>query len=205
VRGYVGNPKVDFPRNNGKTDVVSALGKAGLLTVMKDLGLKEPYKGIVQLRSSEIAEDLAYYLAESEQIPSAVGVGVLVAPDSSIATAGGFLLQSLPPADESMIERVIRQIQQMPPLTDLLVHGHTPEQIISTIFSEIPYEILGTQSLTWKCLCSKARLEQALISLGAEELRELSKEGGAELVCEFCRALYYFTQDELEQLVNTIQ
>lgn len=205
VRGYVGNPKVDFPRSDGNTDLVSAIGKAGLLTVMKDLGLKEPYRGIVQLYSSEIAEDLTYYLAESEQIPSAVGVGVFVAPDRTIAAAGGFLVQSLPPADESVIERVMQQIRQMPPLTDLLVHGHTPEQIISTIFSDIPYEIMGTQSVAWKCSCNKARLEQALISLGTEELMELVQEGGAELVCEFCRTPYHFTQEELERLVNTIQ
>ena len=204
VRGYVGVPEVNLPLNNGKPDVVSAIGKAGLLTVTKDLGLKEPYRGIVHLYSSEIAEDLAYYLAESEQIPSAVGVGIFVAPNTSVTAAGGFLIQSLPPAEESLIEQVIQRIQEMPPLTEMLLQGHTPEQILETIFAEMPYEILGTQALSFRCSCSKARIEQALISLGVKELDSLMAEGEAEVICEFCRTLYTFTQNELENLKKQI-
>jgi molecular chaperone Hsp33 len=204
IRGYVGVPEVNLPLKDEKPDIVSAIGKAGFLTVTKDLGLKEPYKGIVQLYSSTIATDLAYYLTESEQIPSAVGVGVFVAPDNTVAAAGGFLIQSLPPAEESIIKQVTQQIQQMPPLTEILVQGNTPEQILETIFAKIPYEILGTQPLSFRCSCSKARIEQALVSLGVEELDTLIAEGEAEVVCEFCRTPYTFTQEELEDLVKQI-
>jgi molecular chaperone Hsp33 len=204
IRGYVGVPDVNLPLNDGKPDIVSAIGKAGFLTVTKDLGLKEPYKGIVQLYSSTIATDLAYYLTESEQIPSAVGVGVFVAPDNTVMASGGFLIQSLPPAEESMIEQVIQQIRRMPPLTEILTQGNTPEQILETIFAEIPYKILGTQPLSFRCSCSKARIEQALVSLGVEELDALIAEGEAEVVCEFCRTSYTFTQEELEDLVKQI-
>jgi molecular chaperone Hsp33 len=201
IRGYVGIPDVNLPLNDGKPDIVSAIGKAGFLTVTKDLGLKEPYKGIVQLYSSTIATDLA---TESEQIPSAVGVGVFVAPDNTVTAAGGFLIQSLPPAEESMIEQVIQQIEQMPPLTEMLLQGNTPEHILETIFAEMPYEILGIQPLSFRCSCSKKRIEQALVTLGIEELEALIAEGEAEVVCEFCRTSYTFAQEELEDLVKRI-
>lgn len=204
VRGYVGVPEVNLPSQNGKSDVASAIGKAGFLTVTKDLGLKELYKGIVQLYTSTIASDLAYYLTESEQIPSAVGVGVFVTPDRSVGAAGGFLIQSLPPAEESLIEQVVQHIQQMPPLTELLVQGYTPEQLLHAIFQDIAYEVLGTQALTFRCSCNKSRLEQALISLGIDELNTLIHEGEAEVVCEFCRTPYHFTREELAQLVKHI-
>lgn len=205
VRGYVGVPEVDLPPDNGKPDIASAIGKAGFLTVTKDLGLKEPYKGIVQLYTSTIASDLAYYLTESEQIPSAVGVGVFVSPDRTVGAAGGFLIQSLPPAEESLIDQVAEQIGQMPPLTELLMQGHAPEQLFETIFQGIPYNVLDTQALRLRCSCSKHRIEHALISLGVDELNALSADGKAEVVCEFCRTAYQFTPKELAQLVRTIQ
>ncbi len=221
VRGYVGVPDVDLPPLNGKSDIVSAIGKAGFLTVTKDLGLKQPYKGIVQLYTSTVASDLAYYLTESEQIPSAVGVGVFVAPDRSVGAAGGFLIQSLPSIEESgssvniqdderslqrsAIDQVVEQIQQMPPLSELLVQGYTPEQLLETIFQDITYDILDTQTLTFRCSCNKNRIEQALISLGVDDLKSLIQEGEAEVMCDFCRTPYHFTQEELAQLIQTIQ
>lgn len=205
VRGYVGIPDADLPPKNEKPDVASAIGKAGFLTVTKDLGLKAPYKGIVQLYTSEIAEDLAYYFTESEQIPSAVGLGVFLAPDSTIAAAGGFLIQSLPPADESMIEQLVGQINNMPPITELLLHGKSPEDIIESAFAGTPYDILETQPLQFQCSCSKARMEHALITLGTEDLAKLANDGEAEIICEFCRSRYLFSQQELEQLLKQIQ
>jgi molecular chaperone Hsp33 len=205
VRGYVGAPRVDLPLNNGKLDVAAAIGHAGFLTVTKDLGLKEPYKGMVQLYTSEIAEDLAYYFTESEQIPSAVGLGVFVSPDGNISAAGGFLIQSLPPANEAVIEQLVHQIEKMPPITELLRDGKTPENILDVIFAEIPFETLETQALTFRCSCSKERMERALISLGSEELSGLLKDGEAEVICEFCRTRYLFNQEELEQLIRQIQ
>lgn len=222
VRGYVGVPDVDVPLRDNAPDIPSAIGKAGFLTVTKDLGLKEPYRGIVQLYSSEIATDLAYYLTESEQIPSAVGVGVFVGPDREIGAAGGFLIQAMPgahtgaasatdargeetAAQQRAIDQVVEQIQQMPPLTELLIQGQTPEQLLDRIFQDMTYEVLDSQPLAYRCSCSKARIEQALVSIGVDELNGLIQEGGAEVVCEFCRTPYTFTAEELTQLVRTIQ
>lgn len=205
VRGYVGVPRVDLPLNNGKLDVAAAIGHAGFLTVTKDLGLKEPYKGMVQLYTSEIAEDLAYYFTESEQIPSAVGLGVFVTPEGNVSAAGGFLIQSLPPANEAVIDQLVHQIEKIPPITELLRRGTIPEKILELIFAEIPFEILATQALSFRCSCSKERMERALISLGIEELTALHKDGEAEVVCEFCRTQYLFSQEELKQLIRQLQ
>jgi molecular chaperone Hsp33 len=205
VRGYVGVPKVHLPSNHGKLDVAAALGRAGFLTVTKDLRLKEPYKGTVQLYTSEIAEDLAYYFTESEQIPSAVGLGVFVEPNGEVSAAGGFLIQSLPPADDAIIDQLIRQIEQMPPITKLLHQGKTPETMLELIFAETPFKTLGTQALTFQCSCSKERVERALISLGIKELEELIEKQDAEVTCEFCRAAYTVSQAELQQLIAQIQ
>lgn len=205
VRGYVSVPEVDLLPRNGKPDVASAIGKAGFLTVTRDLRLKEPYKGIIQLYTSEIAEDLALYLTESEQVPSAVGVGVLVAPDKTVAVAGGFLIQSLPPADKALIEQLVHQIEQMPPLTELLVQGKTPEDLFASMFTGIPYDVLETQPLVFRCSCNKHRIEHALIALGIEDLTQLIQEGGASVFCEFCRTPYHFSREELEQILERIQ
>jgi molecular chaperone Hsp33 len=205
VRGYVGVPKVHLPTNHGKLDVAAALGRAGFLTVTKDLRLKEPYKGTVQLYTSEIAEDLAFYFTESEQIPSAVGLGVFVEPNGEVSAAGGFLIQSLPPAEDTIIDRLIRQIEQMPPITELLHQGKTPEAMLDLIFAETPFETLGTQALTFQCSCSKERVERALISLGIKELEALIEKKDAEVTCEFCRTTYTFSQEELQQLLAHIQ
>jgi molecular chaperone Hsp33 len=206
IRGYVGVPKIDLPLKQGAFDVVSAIGRAGFLTVTKDLRLKEPYKGVVQLYSSEIAEDLAYYFAESEQIPSAVGAGVFVEASGKVAAAGGFLLQSLPPADEEQVEDLARHVERMPPITELLRQGTTAEGLLKQIFGNISLDILSTQPLAFKCNCSKARMKKALVALGVDDLLEMSRELEAtEVLCEFCRARYSFRPEEIKRLVEKIQ
>lgn len=208
VRGYVGAPEVELPLKQGKIDVAGAIGHAGFLTVSKDLRLKEPYKGTVQLYTSEIAEDLAYYFTESEQIPSAVGLGVYVESDARISAAGGFLIQALPPAEEQgeMLDTLVKRIHAMPSVTELLREGATPEMLLERLFAEIPYDILETQPLTFACSCSKPRMEQALLSLGHQDLAALIQEREeVEVACEFCRERYLFRRAELEQLLQEIQ
>jgi len=206
VRGYVGVPTVDLPLKDGTFDVAGAIGHAGFLTVTKDLRLKEPYKGVVQLRTSEIAKDLAYYLTESEQVPSAVGLGTFIEASGDVTVAGGFLLQAIPSADEEIVERVIQHIRDMPSITELLRNNTRPEQLIASLFEGIPFRILAKQTLSFQCSCSKKRMEHALVTLGLEALTEMAdEEKETEVVCEFCRARYMFTQQELRQLVEMIQ
>jgi molecular chaperone Hsp33 len=206
VRGYVGVPEVHMVTGEGKLDVCGALGRAGFLTVTKDLGLKEPYKGMVQLYTSEIAEDIAYYLAESEQIPSAVGLGVFVEPDNRVSAAGGFLIQSLPPADEQLIDTLMERIQQLPSITSLLREGKTPEQMLETLFAGISYMTLEKMALAFQCTCRREKIEKMLLSLGHAELSDIIlREGGTEVTCEFCREVFPFTREELEHLVEELK
>jgi molecular chaperone Hsp33 len=203
VRGYVKVPHVDLPSRNGKIDVSGALGKSGFLTVTKDLRLREPYRGMVQLYTGEIASDIAYYLTKSEQIPSAVGLGVYVEPDLTVTAAGGFLIQSLPPSDESMIDILIEHIRDMPSITDQLRSGKTPEALLETIFAGIPFEILENLSLTYRCSCSRGRIEQALITLGKKEIASIiAKDEIIDVTCEFCRKGYVFKCRELKRLMD---
>ena len=203
VRGYVKVPEVDLPSRNGKIDVSGALGKSGFLTVTKDLRLREPYRGTVQLYTGEIASDIAYYLTKSEQIPSAVGLGVYVEPDLTVTAAGGFLIQSLPPSDESMIDILIEHIREMPSITDQLKSGKTPEALLETIFAGIPFEILENLSLTYRCSCSRGRIEQALITLGKKEIASIiAKDEIIDVTCEFCRKGYVFSRKELKRLMD---
>ena len=208
VRGYVGVPNIDLPLKHGKIDVAGAIGHAGFLTVSKDLRLKEPYKGTVQLYTSEIAEDLAYYFTESEQIPSAVGLGVYVESNARISAAGGFLIQALPPAQEhgEALDALARRLHAMPPVTELLRAGNTPEILLERLFADLPYQILETQALRFACSCNKRRMEQALIALGHKDLAALIHERDeVEVVCEFCRESYVFRRSELECLLQEIQ
>jgi len=201
VCGRVGNPEVDLVTADGKLDVGNALGKAGFLTVTKDLGLKEPYSGMVQLLSSEIAEDLAYYLTESEQIPSAVGLGVFVEPDNRVSAAGGFLIQCLPPADEEVIDRLMERLEQMPTLTSLLREGATPETLLENLFQGIPYRTLEKRALAFRCRCSLDKIERAVISLGSAEIDDMIAGDEATVVtCEFCREAYSLTREDLLRL-----
>jgi molecular chaperone Hsp33 len=205
VRGYVGEPHVHLPAKNGKLDVAGAVGRSGLLTVSKDLRLKEPYQGIVQLVSGEIAEDLAFYLAESEQVPSALALGVYVETDGHVAVAGGFLIQTLPPVREEVLEQLIARIRHLPPVTDLLRSGSGPEAILAEIYGNLSYTILDKYALAWECSCSRERVETALITLGPEELANLAEEGeSAAITCEFCRQEYTFNREDLQGLIEEI-
>jgi molecular chaperone Hsp33 len=205
VRGYVGVAGAEVPLNDEKLNVAGALGREGSLTVFKDLGLKEPYRGIVKLLTGEIAEDIAYYFAESEQIPSAVGLGVFVKPDGKVSAAGGFLIQSLPPSEERTVEQFIENIRKMPFVTDLLREGKTAEDILDMIFSGVPYHVLGKRNLSLRCTCGRERIERVLISLGAKELEGIiAEQGETDVTCEFCRSIYHFTRKELENLRQEI-
>jgi molecular chaperone Hsp33 len=206
VRGYVAEPQAAVPpRPDGKLDVATGLGRAGFLTVAKDLGLKEPYRGIVQLYTGEIAEDLAYYFTESEQTPSAVGLGVYLEREGVVAAAGGFLVQALPSADERTLDRLTARISGLPPPTDLLREGKMPEEILTLIFADIPLKILEKHALAFRCSCSRERMERALLSLGRGEIENLIAElGEAEVTCEFCGSRHHFSRDDLERLARTL-
>jgi len=202
VRGCVGVPEVQLVTAEGKLDVGKALGRAGFLTVTRDLGMKEPYRGMVQLLSGEIAEDLALYLTESEQTPSAVGLGVFVEPDNRVSAAGGFLIQALPGADEETLDRLMEHIDRLPPVTTLLREGYTPEKLLETLFEGIPFKTLEKRELAFVCTCSREKIERALVSLGRAELADMAKqEEGSEVTCEFCRQVYRLSREELERLL----
>jgi molecular chaperone Hsp33 len=206
VRGYVGVPTVNLPSRDGKLDVAGAVGKEGFLRVTKDLRMKEPYTGIVRLYSGEIAEDLAFYLVESEQIPSAVGLGVFVEPDGTVAAAGGFLIQSLPPANEAIIDKLAGHIKELPAISELLRSGKTPEDLLGLIFADIPFTTLEKYVLAFRCSCSRERVEKALISLGLEDLASLlEQQEQTAVTCEFCHENYVFSREELERLLGEMR
>jgi molecular chaperone Hsp33 len=201
VRGTVTNPAAEAVPVNGRWNVPEVLGKAGFLTVSRDLGIGgEPYVGMVQLLNSEIGEDLAYYLTESEQTPSAVGVSVRLAPDGTVASCGGFLIQALPRAEESEITALMKGIESLPPITELLDEGGT-DLLLTKLMGEIPYNRLETRPLFFRCGCSKEKVEGALHSLGEEGIRDLLEHAGfAEVKCEFCKVSYRLDADELKRL-----
>ncbi|HOS96545.1 MAG TPA: Hsp33 family molecular chaperone HslO [Deltaproteobacteria bacterium] len=203
VRGYVEQPQVDLPPRNGKLDVGGALGRQGFLTVSKDLRLKEPYNGIVKLYTGEIASDIAYYLTESEQVPSAVGLGVFVEPDGRVSSSGGFLIQSLPPADEALIETLARRIEALPPVTTQLRDGRKPEDILSAVFEGIECRTIEKRGISFCCSCSRARVEQALITLGRRQVEEIIQGKEVfDITCHFCNRTHVFTRDHLKRLVS---
>ena len=206
VRGYVQNPQVDLPlRSDGKLNVGAAVGGNGTLTVMRDLGLKEPYIGSVELLSGEIAEDLAAYFVESEQIPTACALGVLVERDQSVRAAGGYIIQLLPGAGEDIISRVEQGVLAAGQVTGLLDKNPDPETMLKTVLSDFDLEILETSPIEYRCYCSRERVTKALISLGADELEKIIREqGGAELTCQFCDRVHRFTAQELQALVDGI-
>lgn len=204
VRGYVANPHVDFETNEqGKLDVKRAVGTNGTLTVVKDLGLREKFSGQVPLVSGEIGEDFTYYFAISEQVPSAVGVGVLVNPDHTILASGGFILQMLPGATDQTITEIENHLKTIKPISTLIKEGLTPEEILMTLLGENNVEILETVPVKFDCTCSKERFGNALISLGKKELQEMIEEDGqAEAQCHFCNEKYIFTKEELEEFIR---
>ncbi len=203
VRGYVEVPQVDLPPRNGKLDVGGALGKEGLLTVTKDLRLKDPYNGVVKLYTGEIASDIAFYLTESEQIPSAVGLGVYVEPDGIVSASGGFLIQSLPPADDALIDALAGRLESMPPVTSQLREGKTPEDLLEAVFEGIPHRIIETRPISFRCTCSRGRVEQALITLGESQMKEVIKgQEVFDISCQFCGRSYTFTKEHLGRLLH---
>ena len=207
VRGYVQQPHVDLPlRSDGKLDVGGAVGHTGTLTVIKDLGLKEPYVGSVELLGGEIAEDLASYFVESEQIPTACALGVLVDRDQSVKEAGGYIIQLLPGATEDIISRVEGGVLAAGPVTALLAENDDPKALLERVLSDFTVETLETSPIEYRCYCSRDRVERALISLGRDELRSLLEEqGGCELTCQFCDRIHRFSGKELENLLQKIE
>ena len=203
VRGYVTNPHTDLPlRPDGKLDVGGAVGHDGTLTVIKDLHMKEPYVGTIDLLGGEIAEDVASYFVESEQIPTACALGVLVDRDQSVKSAGGYLIQLMPGAGEDTIAKVEGGVMAAGPVSAILEQNDDPEALLRTVMSDFDLKILETCPVSYKCYCSRQRVERALISLGKSELEQmLAEQGGCQLTCQFCDAVYDFSADDLRALI----
>ena len=203
VKGYVGNPDVCIPANSkGKLDVAGAVGP-GFLTVIKDMGLKEPYSGQVMLQTCEIAEDLTYYFATSEQVPSAVGLGVLMNKNNTVRQAGGFIVQLMPFAEEEVISRLEQNVQKINSVTNLLDEGHTPESLLEKVLEGFDMQINEKMDTRFHCNCSKERVAKALISIGRKELNEMIQEGKPiEMNCHFCNTNYNFTVEELKEILR---
>ncbi|MED4018395.1 Hsp33 family molecular chaperone HslO [Sutcliffiella cohnii] len=204
VRGYVQNPQTHFELNkHGKLDVARAVGTNGTLSVVKDIGMRDHFSGQTEIVSGELGEDFTYYFVVSEQVPSAVGVGVLVNPDNSILAAGGFIIQLLPGTDDETINNIESKINNMTPVSKLIEKGLTPEQLIEEILGKENVKFLETVPVHFQCKCSRERFESAIISLGKDEIQEIITEGGeAETHCHFCNAKYNFTKEELEQMLD---
>lgn len=202
TKAYVANPQVSLDLNDkGKLDVKGAVGTNGMLTVSKDQGLKTPFSGQVPLISGELAEDFTYYMAVSEQTPSAFGLSVLVNPDESVRTAGGFMVQVLPGASDETIDELEKTIQQIPQISDTLDRDSNLESILIQLVGEDNYKILEEIPVSFKCDCSKERFADAIVSLGKGEIQQMiDEDGGAEAVCHFCRNKYPYTLEELEAL-----
>lgn len=205
VKGYVGNPQADMPkRPDGKLNVGGVIGP-GRLTVSKDMGAGEPYNSTVALRSGEIAEDFTYYFAQSEQVPSAVALGVLVDVDYSIRQSGGLIIQLLPNASEATISYLEGQLKTLGALTDLLEAGNTPEDIAHQLFADIGYQILEKTPLSWVCHYSREKTEKALISIGSKDLKDiLAEDGQADVKCHFCTESYHFSGEDLQALIDRL-
>jgi hsp33 protein len=206
VRGYVTNPHVDIPlRKDGKLDVGTAVGHEGTLTVIKDLHMKEPYVGTIDLLGGEIAEDVAGYFVESEQIPTACALGVLVDRDQSVKAAGGYLIQLMPGAAEDTIAKVEGGIMAAGAVSAILEKNDDPEAMLRTVMSDFDLKILETCPVEYRCYCSRERVERALISLGRAELEQmLSEQGGCQLTCQFCDAVYEFTAEDIQRLLKNL-
>lgn len=204
VKGYIGDRTVALPLNNkGKLDVSGAVGKNGFLTVIKDLGLKEPYCAQTPIISGEIAEDITAYYATSEQTPTVCALGVLVDPQTEeVLLAGGFLIQLLPTAGEDTISLVEKGLQGIKPVTTMLAEGLTPEQICETVLPEFDMQLLDTQETEYKCDCSEERVTQALIGAGEDGLREMAEDENTEVVCHFCNKKYNFSREDILNLLN---
>lgn len=202
VRGYIDNPAVDMPLKNNKLDVSAAVGTGGL-TVIKYMGMKEPYVGRVELQTGEIAEDIAYYFASSQQIPSVVALGVLVDVDYTIKASGGYMIQLLPGADDEMISKLEANVYTLESVTEMLTRGLDVQAMAREILLGLDYEILLSAHPTYKCNCSRERMERNLVSLGKDELQSIIEEQAqAELNCHFCKKTYKFDRQQLEEILK---
>mgnify|MGYP000799400193 CR=1 FL=1 len=203
VKGFPRVADVELPPNAlGKLDVGGALG-LGVMSVIKDMGLKEPYVGQTELQTGEIAEDLTYYFALSEQVPSSVGLGVLMEKDNTVKQAGGFIIQLMPFAEEEVIARLEENLQNIKSVTAMLEAGHTPEEMLTQILDGMDVEILDTMPVSFYCNCSKERVQKALMGMGRGDLEDIIKDGeGIDVNCHFCNKNYHFTIDELKALLD---
>lgn len=203
VKGYISNPDFQNPPNYfGKLDVGGAIGN-GILKVIKDMGMKEPYIGQTGLITGEIAEDLTYYFATSEQVPSAVGLGVLMNKDNTVRQAGGFIVQLMPFAEEEVISKLEENVSKIDSVTDLLEQGHTPESLLEKVLEGFDVEINDTMPTQFHCNCCRERVEKALISIGRKELNEMIQEGkDIEMNCHFCNKNYNFTVEDMKRIIR---
>ena len=207
VRGFVTNPQVHFELNeHGKLDVRAGVGTEGTLTIVKDLGMRDMFSGQTEIVSGEIAEDFTYYFAASEQIPSSVGLGVLVNPDNTIKAAGGFILQLLPGCDDETINEIEKHLATIEPVSKMIEKGYTPEQILEAVLGQGNVQILSELPVQFECQCSKERFGAAIIGLGVGEIQEMiDEDGGAQAQCHFCLETYEFDKEELKGFINEIQ
>ena len=202
VKGYVENPDVMLPPKNGKLDVGGALGH-GILSVIRDLGMKEPYAGQTELQTGEIAEDLTYYFASSEQTPSSVGLGVLMNRDNTVRCAGGFLIQLMPFAEEEVIEKLEKNLAGIDSVTACLDRGDTPEQLLEKLLEGLELEFQEKTGLQFFCNCSRERVEKAVVSIGKKEIAEMIQEGKpVEVKCHFCNKAYEFSMEDLKRIIK---
>lgn len=205
VKGYVNNPEVMLPLNSaGQLDVEKALG-IGVLSVIKDIGLKEPYVGDTILVTSDVTQDITYYFATSEQVPTSVGLSVIMSKDNTVKSAGGFIIQLLPDASEEIISALEKKIKEVKNVTTMLEHGYTPEQMLEELLGEFGLDILDKIPTQFYCNCSKERMSRALISIGRKELSSLIEEGRTiEVNCHFCGSHYNFDVEELKDLLHKV-
>ena len=204
VKGYIGNPNVNLPANDkGKLDVGGSVGKNGVLNVVRDLGLKEPYVGQVPIYTGEIGDDIAYYFTVSEQTPSAVVLGVLVNKDMSIKGSGALIIQMMPDAPEMLADIITYRLEEIPPLSTLISEGKSAEDILNLLFDDMDLKIYETIDVDYKCDCSRERVEKTLISLGESELTNIkNEEDGINVECHFCDKNYKFTSSDIEALIE---
>lgn len=204
VKGYISNPHVDLPQNSqGKLDVGGAIGTNGMLTIIKDIGLKEPYVGQIPIVTGEIGDDLTYYFTQSEQTPTAVGVGVLVNNDLSVKVAGGFIIQMMPGASDLVADLVTYRLQEMKSITSQLDNGKDIEAVMKDLFEDMSIKIMQYKEPYFKCDCSREKVEKALISIGKKDLEEIYAEGTTEEIrCNFCNQSYHFNKEDIGRILS---
>ncbi len=207
VRGYVSNPQTHFDLNQqGKLDVSRAVGTTGMMSVVKDLGMRDNFTGQTPIVSGEIAEDFTYYFATSEQVPSSVGLGVLVDTDNSILAAGGFIIQLMPNVDDETITQIEEHLAGIEPVSHMIQRGLSPEQILEAVLGEGNVQILDKMPVNFECNCSKDRFATAILGLGKKEIQDMIDEDGmAEAQCHFCLEAYHYSKEELESFINELQ